>query len=65
VTIKAELLDLRYACGSIGFVYQPKQPGDEVIEFLAGAWVREFATVSTTLQPFHHAARAHLAPTSP
>jgi glutamate dehydrogenase/leucine dehydrogenase len=49
VTIKAELLDLRYAGGTIGFEYQPKQLGDEVIEFLAGAWIREFATVGTTL----------------
>jgi hypothetical protein len=65
VTFKAKLPDLRYARGTIGFEYQPKQLGDEVIEFPAGARVREFATAGATLQPFLHAARAHLAPTSP
>jgi hypothetical protein len=58
------LLDLRYARSTIGFEYQPKQLGHEVVEFLACTWIGEFGTLSTTLYQFLHTARAHLAPSS-
>jgi hypothetical protein len=64
VTIKAELLDLRYARSTIGFEYQPEQLGHEIVEFLAGARIGEFGTLRTTLYLYLRAARAHLAPGS-
>jgi hypothetical protein len=62
VTIKAELLDLRYACCTIGFEYQSKQLGDEVIEFFACARLGKFGALSTTLNLSLRTARAHIAP---
>jgi len=62
MTIEAELLDLRYACCTIGLEYQAKQLGHEVVVFLARAWIGVFGAVSTSLYVLFRTARAHLAP---
>jgi len=64
VAVKAELLDLRYACRTIGIEYQTKQPGHEVVELPACSRIGEFSTISASLDPLFGATSANLAPGS-
>jgi hypothetical protein len=49
MALKANLLDLRYARSAIGFEYQPKHPGHEIVEILARLGIRKFGTLRTSL----------------
>ena len=60
--LKTKLLDLLYACRTIGVEDQPEKLGDNVVEFPARLWIRKFGAVGATLYLLLHTAGAHLAP---
>ena len=62
MTIKTDLLDLRYACSAIGVEHEPEQPGHDVIELRAGLRISEFGALRARLDLFIGTTGAHLAP---
>lgn len=62
VPLRTDLLDLRYACRTVGVEHEPEQLGHEVIELRAGLRISEFIALSASLDLSIGTTGAHLAP---
>jgi hypothetical protein len=62
VALKADLLDLRYACRAIRAEHEPEELGHKVVELRAGSRIGKFGTFGASLDLFVDTTGAYLAP---